>query len=71
MVEFFSLMYISNYSNFTLFQITIVKHFHYFHLFSVAVPDPPQDFEAVETERGITLSWNPPITPVTGYKVSW
>ncbi|XP_052102217.1 golgin subfamily B member 1-like isoform X2 [Mytilus californianus] len=34
-----------------------------------AVPDPPQDFQAVETERGITLSWKPPATPVTGYKI--
>ncbi|XP_063434418.1 golgin subfamily B member 1-like isoform X3 [Mytilus trossulus] len=33
------------------------------------VPDPPQDFQAVETERGITLSWKPPATPVTGYKI--
>lgn len=35
----------------------------------VAVPDPPEDFQAVDTERGITLSWKPPTTPVTGYKV--
>lgn len=39
------------------------------HMMKQAVPDPPEDFQAVDSERGITLSWKPPTTPVTGYKI--